>query len=187
MSKNNKNEEKTTADFMSLQKEYDKELSTNVVYSLEIDPEDTYKFSDIEKGFIRYMVETNDIHKVSKILKITDLQAQNIYFKYGIKDEITRIKSAIRHKQTSRKMLTLSELGGYSSSLIMDECPEYERIDQKEKTKLMNILLKIHEMQSKIIDNPDVVDVVPESTVTDVKNCSAEELRAMLDVLKGGN
>lgn len=180
---NKKNED---MDLGKIQKEYDNKLSTEPTYSLEADPIGEYGFTNKEKLFVKYMVEYNDIKYVGKILKIPEIELQKIYFKYGIKEEIVRINSAIKHQQLSRKMLTLSELGGYASSIVMDECPEHERVDGKLKLRYMDMILKIHDAQSKVIDSPEVLDIVPENTVTDVKNCSAEELRAMLDVIQGG-
>lgn len=177
---------KDDLDLTTVQKEYDKTLSMEPQYSLNVDPKNEYNLLPKEKQFVKYMVELNDINQVGKILKLNEFQIQTIYFKYGVREEIVRIKSAIRHRQCSRKMLTLSELGGYASSMIMDEGPEYEKIDAKTKVKYMDIVLKIHDAQSKVIDSPEVLDIVPEATVADVKNCSAEELRAMLDVIKGG-
>ena len=67
MSKKNKNEELNdelahlTMNNSIIQSSYINEVETNPQYSLEVDPENKYNLSQIQKDFIKYYVEFKDI------------------------------------------------------------------------------------------------------------------------------
>lgn len=167
-----------------LKAKYVEKVKSDSIYSLAVDPDNDYDFSDEHKNFIRLMVEYDDCEYVARRLNITDKKAKEYYFANGTQAEIMRINSAIYHRQFTTKMLNMQEVGGYLTALITDNVQAKNRISAKQKLQAAKMLIDINEKQAKIIDDPTVIDVVPESFDEQIKDLGVVALKNLLEANK---
>lgn len=167
-----------------LKDNYIDKLGIDAQYSLEVDPTNTYRFSETTKKFIKLMVDYNDVSKASKILKISLEDTQDIYFTYGVRAEILRIRSAIYHRQFAGRMLNLDEIGGYLSAVLMDSTMESEKADVDQKIKISKLLIDLNDKKNKIIDDPSAIDVIPTDIESQIGDLSVNAIKSLLDANK---
>lgn len=155
------------------------ELSTNLEFSLDVDPENKYNMSDEQKMFVKNYVEFKSIPMAADLSQI-DLETAKMYFiAYSSQQEIRRINRAMYQRQFSQKLLTIDEIGGYLSSLILDEnVPLADRVKTMDKVRIAQMLIDLQMYKHDAINNPDnIIDVDIESQIKDL---SVKSIKALL-------
>ena len=155
------------------------ELSTNLEFSLDVDPENKYNMSDEQKMFVKNYVEFKSIPMAADLSQI-DLETAKMYFiAYSSQQEIRRINRAMYQRQFSQKLLTIDEIGGYLSSLILDEnVPLADRVKTMNKVRIAQMLIDLQMYKHDAINNPDnIIDVDIESQIKDL---SVKSIKALL-------
>lgn len=169
----------TTEEFQQKKEQYLKYLKDSPQYSMLVDPENKYNFTDEEKTFIATYCEFKNIELASLLSKINMEKALALFGSYGAQQEIRRINNAMYQQQFSKKMLSLEQIGGYLTSLIMDDVPSGDRVNSKDKIQITNILLKIHEMLNNSINDPKkIIEVDIEE---ELSNLSLDSLKMLLE------
>lgn len=148
----------------------------------EIDKSNKYELNDIQKEFIKYYIEFKNIPLVAQFIGIDEALAVDIFKGYGVQEEIKRINTELYRKRFNSKMISLSELGSYVSSLITGEdVPLSEQLNKKEKLDAAKILINIYELKNKAIDNPADLNVYDYTTEDEIKKLSLSSIKALLN------
>lgn len=139
-------------------KQYMNELITQPDFSLEVDPLNQHGFSEEQKSFISHYVNYKNLMTAANLTGIEFSDAKKYLNNYAIQTEIRRINKALYHRQFARKLISLEEIGGYLSSLLTDEfIPIADQLPSTDKLKVVNLLLKLNEMQKEAINDPEVL------------------------------
>lgn len=148
----------------------------------EIDKDNKYSLSDIQKEFVKYYIEFKNIPLVAQFIGIDEAFAVDIFKGYGVQEEIKRINTELYRKKFNNKMLSLSELGSYISSLITNEdVPINEQLNKKEKLDAVRLLINIYDLKNKAIDNPAELNVYDYTTEEEIKKLSLSSIKSLLN------
>lgn len=164
-----------------LQDGYINDLYVNPEYSLDVDPTNRYKFSDSQKDFIRAYLEFKNIPTACKICEIDTQTGMMYYNSWSVKQEIKRINRARYHHQFATRLLNIDEIGGYLTSLIMDEnVAEVDKLSTKDKTQVAKMLIDINNLKREALANPtiecEIINVEEE-----LKDLSVSSIQKLLE------
>lgn len=163
----------------NITKDYLIDLENNPKYSLDVDPENKYDMSNQQKEFIKYYCEFKNLPAAASLANIDVDTARNYFTSYSTQQEIRRINKSLYHRQFSKKLLTVDEIGGYLSSLITDEnIPISDRLKPIEKIQVAKILLDLNEMKNKAIDNPNII--INNNIENELKDLSVSTIKQLL-------
>ena len=159
---------------------YLQEIENDPEYSLQVDPLNKYGMSDEQKAFIDYYIQFKNIPYAAKMAGI-DLEMGETYFvSYASQQEIRRINKSLVQRQFVSKMMTIDEIGGYLTSLITDEnVPLGDRLRTKDKLKVVDLLIQLHDSKYKAIDNPRELSF--KDLDMQVKELSIETIKQLLN------
>ena len=177
--KKDKNPDISPSEITDLQVQYTTELETNPQYSLEVDPENKYNMPEKQKAFIKYYVQFKNIPLVCNLCGIDEKEGKSYYLAYSTQQEIRRINLAMYHRQFSMKLLSIDEIGGYLTSMLIDEnVPMSDRLDSKDKLKVAQMIIEINKLKSESVADPDVIEAID---ITDqIKDLSVKTIKKMI-------
>lgn len=163
----------------NLAEKYTDSLNNDPKYSLEVDPENHFDFKEEDKSFIKLYVELKNFVLVSTAMKKPVEEIIKIHAQFSVQEEIRRINKALFHRQIAQKMLNLQGIGGYVTSLLMDQVPVGAQLNPKDKLKAAQILVDINKLQMEAIDKPEVI--AEKDFSSDLSNLSLETIRQLID------
>lgn len=169
-------------DIKPLQNNYIAELYKSAKFSLDVDPLGEYDMTDKQKTFIKNYVEYGNVPLAAQLSEIDEQEAMVYFRKDSTQFEIRRIKSARYHRVFAGKMLTLDEVGGYLTALIMDEVPVSERVKPTEKIKVADMIIKINDMKSRAMNDPITIDAI--DVEEQLKSLSLSSIQSLIDSSK---
>ena len=174
------NAKKYESEIKELTSQYVQVLENNPQYSLLVDPENKYNFTDLERKFIESYIEFKNIQLSCNLCGIEFETGLSLYNSYAIKEEIKRINLAMYHKQFQRKMLSIDEIGGYLSSLITEENVSfYDRLSTEKKLDVVKLLIQLTGLKRESLENPNVI------MLTDfeekISNLSLDEIKLLIN------
>lgn len=158
------------------------ELDSNPQFSLEVDPLRKYNFDQLEVDFIQEMVQWKNVRFVATCkLKIDEQEANQIYRKFEVQQEIRRINLAMYCRRFNTKMATLDDIGGFLTTALTDEfVPMADRLSGKDKLTAAKLLMDLNKLQSEAIQKPEAIDVV--AIEADMKKlCSVKDIEALIE------
>ena len=190
MVKIKKKKEKTLAlvqkESSELEKECFKELEDNPKYSLEVDPENKYNMSETQKLFIKQYVDCKDLTTAAYFAGVEVDVAKAYYLTYSSQQEIRRINLAMYHRQFATKLLSLDEIGGYLSSLLLDiNVASADRLRTSDKLKVVQMLIDLNKMKIEAMQNPDII--MARNIDKKLKDLSIETIKDLLAKTKRMN
>lgn len=148
----------------------------------DVDKDGKYGLSDVQKEFVKYYIEFKNIPLTAQFIGIDEAFAVDIFKGYGVQEEIKRINTELYRKKFNNKMLSLSELGSYISSLITNEdVPINEQLNKKEKLDAVRLLINIYDLKNKAIDNPAELNVYDYTTEEEIKKLSLSSIKSLLN------
>lgn len=168
-------------DLSRLGDEFQVAIRTDPKYSLMIDPEGKYNFSQKDKDFIQWMIQYKNVQFVSTIMmNIPIEEGVEMYKRYDVQTEIKRLNMAYYARRFATKMADLEQLGGYLTSGLTDEnIPVADRWSAKEKLTATKMLISLNMMKGKAFDSPQVVEVV--EIQKDLDKLSPNELKQLIE------
>ena len=171
----------TFSEVRDLEENFKEELQTNPKYSLEIDPLNTYHFSQVEKEFIKGMIDYKSLKFVAGVLLNMDLQdAVSIYNEYAVQEEIKRINLAMYARRFASKMADLDSLGGFLTTALTDEnVPIADRLTGKEKLAAVRLLMELNQIKAGAYQNPEIIDVT--AIETEIKNLKVDDIKLLIE------
>ena len=171
---------KKTNEIEQLTTNYNQALNEDVNFSLEIDPTNKYKFSEVEKEFLKAYIQLKNVEASCNLSGMELEPGMKFLLSYNAQSEIRRINLAICHHQFNSKMATLEEIGGYLTSLITGEyTPLTEQLTTKEKLEVSKIIVDINKLQQGAIENPSII--LTKNIDMDLKNLSVSTIKNMLE------
>ena len=165
--------------FQQAKEAYLTELKSNPTYSLIVDSENKYNFTDEQKEFIGLYCEFKNLNLAANLSNLGFENALVFYKTYECQQEIRRMNIAAIHQQFKTKMLSIEEIGSYLSSLIVDNVPSGDRISSTEKVKVAEKLVYIHELLSKGFTNPQ--QILEADVDEELKDLSLDALKRLLE------
>lgn len=157
---------------------YLSELEKDPKYSLEVDPENKYNLSDEQKQFIHLYVEHKNLATVAYMMDIKMDVAKSYLMSYYSQTEIRRINLAMYHRQFNTRMATLDELGGYLTSVLIDNVPEADRLKSNEKLRVIQLLIDLNKFKEESIKDPSVI--MARDIDIQIKNLSVATIEKLL-------
>lgn len=162
-----------------LQVNYISELETNPKYSLDVDPENKYKFSGELKNFIQQFIQFKNVNTAAEVCGIEKEEAWQIFTNYDVQKEIRRINMALYQRQFASKLLNLDQIGGYLSSVLTDNfVPLANQISTTDKLKVADMLIKVINMKNQALEDPG--EIMNKDIESQVKELSIDTIQQML-------
>lgn len=162
-----------------LLEQYQDKLDADPKYSLIVDPENKYSMPDSQKKFIEYYVQYKNVATAADLAKIDIDTAKDYLVAYSTQQEVRRINLAMYHRQFSTKMLNIEAIGGYLSSLLVDEnVPIADRLKTMDKVAVARIIIDLNKYQQESLVNP--IAVSEKDLETQIKDLSVEAIRDLI-------
>lgn len=167
------------AEVNKMQSEFAKQLDTDPQYSVDPDPTGALKFTMQEKCFVQHYVNFKSIATAAELTGIDVDVAQQYFVSYKVQSEIRRINRALYHRQFMHRLLTIDDLGGYLSSLLMGEnVPIADQLKTSEKLRVVELIIRLNEMKRDAMQNPS--ELMNKDIEADLKNLSVETIQQLL-------
>lgn len=164
-----------------LEEGYTDKINTDVKYSLEVDPENKYHMLDDQKEFIKNYVQFKNIPLAAELSGIDKQTATSYFMAYSTQQEIRRINLAMYHRQFSNKLLSIDEIGGWLTSVMVDEhVPIGERLKTKDKLEVAKMIIDLNKIKANALEKPQILDAV---IIEDqLKDLSVESIQNLINV-----
>lgn len=163
-----------------LERAYQHDIATNPEYSLDVDPTNKYNLDEQTKIFIDSYIQLRSISSAATMAQIEKDAARELFLTYPVQQEIRRINKALYHRQFSKKMLDLDQLGGYLSSLIEDyDMPMADRLSSKDKLSVVRMLIDLNQLKIASMGNPSVL--MTQDISSTLKNLSIGAIKSLLE------
>lgn len=164
-----------------LEQNYIDKIKTDPKYSLEVDPTGVYRMPDEQKDFIKNYVQFKNIPLAAQLTGIDEGIATQYWQMYSSQQEIRRINLAMYHRQFATKLINIDEIGGYLTSILMDEnVPIVERLKTKEKLDVVKLLMEVNKLKQNAMSQPQTIDAVV--IEEQLKDLSVESIQHMIAI-----
>lgn len=169
-----------TQNTSALQAAHTQELETNPKYSLDVDPENKYGMSDMQKEFIRHYVNFKNVNTAAELTGIDQDVAKQYFIAWPTQQEIRRINLALYQRQFSSRLVTLDEIGGYLTSMLTGEfVPMGDQLSARDKLKVVQMLIDLNKFKAGAIQDPTVI--MARDINVQLKNLSVTTIRQLIE------
>lgn len=163
----------------AIEASYKFELESKPEFSLVVDPENKYKMDILTKEFVRHYIEHRNISTAAMFCRIETDAAIELFTSYPVQQEVRRISRALYHRQFSKKMMSLNDIGGFLSSLIEDsELPEADKLSTKDKLAVVRLLIDLNQLKLTSMQDPSILMMRDVNVL--VKDLSVGAIKSML-------
>ncbi len=132
-------------DFVNNKDNFLREIESNPDYSLEPDPTGRYKMSEEHKTFIKNYIEFKNIPLACKLSNIDGELGIAFYNRKDTQEELERINLARAKRQFNSKLLDFDEIGGYLTSLLLDQnIPTSDRLTTRDKMQVVRLIIDLN-------------------------------------------
>lgn len=160
----------------SISKQYVATVQSDPKYSLEI----SKGFSEEEYEFIRLYYDLRNVNTVAEVLGMEIEVANALFVKPSIMQEIKRLDLAVYHHQFAKNLLTIDEIGGYLSSLLIDDMvPFSQKLDAPMKLKVAEMLIKLNTLKLEAFSKPE--DYSYQDVESQIKDMSVNAIKRLLE------
>lgn len=154
-------------------------VETDIEYSLDIDPQNLYGFTDIERKTLQVYIDTKSIIATSTLVGTTTHNVIALIQSYKGQQEIRRINKALCQRRFAHKILSIDEIAAWLSSGITDDnITSNEKFTSQQKLTAAKMLLDLQTLKSSIADNPD--EILYSDIEQDVKHMSLKSIKNMI-------
>ena len=134
-------------------------LSKDVKYSIEPDPTGKLNLKDDQKNFLKAYIEFRNIPTAAQMAEIDESLAKKYFMDPTIRNELRRINLALYYRKFSRRLLTVDEIGGYLTSLLMDsDIGESDKLSSYEKIQVANLMMDLNKLKAESYKNPKIFE-----------------------------
>lgn len=154
-------------------------LATDSKYSLIVDENNVYKWTDIQKKFLEYYIQTKSLKTSCLMSGYPETEASVFLLSFDAQKEIRRINQAMTQLQFQNKMADLHEIGGYLTSLLQGYSTQCDQLNMQEKMQVVDMLLKIHKLELEAIKEPQTI--IAKDLNVDFSKLSIKTLKTLLD------
>ena len=160
-----------------------KELAENPEFSLEVDPTDRYNRNATQKAFIKNYCEFKSVPMAAELCGIDLDSAKSYFVAWSSQQEIRRINRAMYQRQFSHKILSIDEISGYLSSLIVDDdVPLADRVKTMDKVKIAQMLIDLQIQKNDALHNPS--SIIDADIEGEIKKLSVNSIKELLSQKK---
>lgn len=160
-------------------KEMLENIDNDIEYSLEIDPEHKYDFTEDEVRALRVYIDTKSILATSTLTNIQAEKLMSLIHSYKGQQEIRRINRSLYQRRFAHKILSLDEVAAWLSSGITDSgVTSSERFDTGQKLRAAQMLIDLQTLKSAVLENPDTI--LYNDIEQDVKKMSLSSIKKMI-------
>ena len=160
-------------------KKYMEYLESNPLTSLEIDPDNIYDMNEDQKKFIKNYIQFKSIPLAAELSNIDLDTAKSYFMAYSSQNEIRRINSALCKVQFAQKMMSIEDIGGYLSSLIVDNnVPIADRLKTVDKLKVIKMLIELHVLKKNATDDPSLIS--EKDIEADIRELSIDTIKRLI-------
>lgn len=154
-------------------------LRTDPKYIAKADPTGQLNLSEEQKKFIDAYVQFRNVPLASQLSGIDESQGTKYFMDEKCRGEIRRINLALYAKQFSRRLLTIDEIGGYLTSVLMNQdVVERDVLTAKDKLNVAKMIIDLNVLKMQSFDNPSKLDII--GVESDVKDLSAEQIKKLI-------
>lgn len=158
---------------------HNKELETNLEYSLDVDPENKYNLSEQHRQFIKLYTELKNLPLVTVMMNIEPEVANSYFISYASQQEIRRINRAMLQRRFQSKMLTIDQISGYLTTLLTEEnVPLAEQLKPRDKVAVAGMLIELNKFKAASAQNPDELNYKDVEKVA--QDMSIDAIRTLL-------
>lgn len=155
-------------------------IATDPQYSTEPDPTGKLGLSDEQKAFLKAYTDFKSVPLASQLAHIDEKTGQTYFLDPICRNEIRRINLAMYYRKFSKRLLTIDEIGGYLTSMLIDEdVAEVEKLESKDKLAVAKLIIDLNKLKAESFNHPKIFDNVEYSEV--VKDLSPDELKRLID------
>lgn len=156
------------------------ELQTNPLYSLEPDPTGELKMSDDKKLFLKNYIEFKNIPLASQLAGIDEKTGRSYWLDGQCRSEIRRINLAMYQRKFSKRLLSIDEIGGYLTSMLIDEdVTASDRLESREKLKVAQMIIDLNKLKTESYKKPNVIEYV--EIEKQVKNMDIKSIKHLIN------
>jgi len=135
--------------------------------------------SDDQKNFIKNYIQFKSIPLAAELSKIDLETAKAFFVAYSTQNEIRRVNSILCKIQFGQKMMSLDDIGGYLTSLIIDnDIPVADRLKTVDKLKVIKMLIDLHVLKTEAVIDPSVI--TDRDIEADIKELSVDTIKQLL-------
>lgn len=161
-----------------ISKQYIDEVNNNIVFSLQVDPENKYNMPEEQKRFIAYYIQYRNVATAGMLANIDLHLATSYLMAYSTQQEIQRINKAIIQRQFATKLASLDNIGGWLTSLLTDDVVEGDKINSKEKIKVAQMLIDLHKLKAESLMSPQTL--IQKDINVELKDLSIETIKKLI-------
>lgn len=161
-----------------ISKQYIDEINNNIVFSLQVDPENKYNMPEEQKRFIAYYIQYRNVATAGMLANIDLHLATSYLMAYSTQQEIQRINKAIIQRQFATKLASLDNIGGWLTSLLTDDVVEGDKINSKEKIKVAQMLIDLHKLKAESLMSPQTL--IQKDVNIELKDLSIETIKKLI-------
>lgn len=161
-----------------ISKQYIDEINNNIVFSLQVDPENKYNMPEEQKRFIAYYIQYRNVATAGMLANIDLHLATSYLMAYSTQQEIQRINKAIIQRQFATKLASLDNIGGWLTSLLTDDVVEGDKINSKEKIKVAQMLIDLHKLKAESLISPQTL--IQKDVNVELKDLSIETIKKLI-------
>ena len=161
-----------------ISKQYIDEINNNIVFSLQVDPENKYNMPEEQKRFIAYYIQYRNVATAGMLANIDLHLATSYLMAYSTQQEIQRINKAIIQRQFATKLASLDNIGGWLTSLLTDDVVEGDKINSKEKIKVAQMIIDLHKLKAESLLSPQTL--IQKDVNVELKDLSIETIKKLI-------
>lgn len=159
-------------------------LDSDPRFSLEPDPTGQLHLSKDQKKFIKCYDEFRSIPLAANMAGLTEEEGREFFFDPSCKAERIRINKVKNYRKFSKRLLTIDEVGGYLTSLLLDEDTSAgDALTQKDKLQITRQIIDLNKLKAEALQNPRIIENVDYSDVG-IQDLSPEDLKNLINQTK---
>lgn len=160
-------------------------LNEDPKYALEVDPTGMLGMSEKEKNFTKWYMQHRNIAVASQLAGVSVEDGMLIYASFACQSELSRMDMAYKLRQLNNSTLTLEQIGSILTGYVLDQLPEVERLSTKEKIGAMKMIIDLHALKQKVIEEAKPIDVV--DIEDQIKDMSVDGLMTLIEQTKSSD
>ena len=159
-------------------------LDADPRFSLDPDPLGKLGLTGEQKKFIKCYDEFHSIPTAANMAGLSEEEGREFFFDPACKSERIRINKVRNYRKFSRRLLTIDEVGGYLTSLLLDEdVSAGDALTSKDKLQITKQIIELNKLKTEALSNPRIIENVDYSD-TGVSDLSPEDLKKLIEQTK---
>lgn len=156
-------------------------------FSLDPDPTGKLGLDDKQKKFIKCYDEFHSIPLAANMAGLTEEEGRDFFFDPVCKNERLRINKVRNYRKFSRRLLTIDEIGGYLTSMLIDEdMSAGDILSSKDKLQITRQIIDLNKLKAEALANPKIIENVDYSDAG-IQDLEPADLKKLIEQTKQNN